>query len=134
MKAPVLFLLSICFFLLIGENYAHGRNHQNNSARITADRGQSIHKAEVPITDRAVKLCRDIRLIDKNLEFFNVENEDEDFVFSKKSVVLVSYFITLATIFCFGYSFTTLKNRLPFCTHFSYTSSHLYLQQSVLRI
>jgi len=134
MKAPVLFLLSICFFLLVGESYAHGRNHQNNSARITADRYESIHKAEVQLTDRAVRLINDVRLADKNLEFFNVENEDEDFVFSKKSVVLVSYFITLATIFCFGYSFTTLKNRLPFCTHFSYTSSHLYLQQRVLRI
>lgn len=133
MKAPVLFLLSICFFLL-GESYAHGRNHQNNAAQITADRNQSVHKAEVQLTDRAVRLINDVRLADKNLEFFNVENEDEDFVFSKKSVVFVSYFITLATIFCFGYSFNPFKNRLPFCTHFSYTSSHLYLQQRVLRI
>jgi hypothetical protein len=66
-------------------------------------------------------------------DFISVEDDDEQVVSWKQ--VLPAKLFTSADYASLLVNFHHYqKNRLPFCTHFSYTSSYKYILQRVLRI
>lgn len=132
MKAPILFLLGLFLFLFAGNNLAFAGVANTHLSRQSSAPIQN-KKLEQQHT-RTAEVAKDHRLIEKSQDVFEVENDDEDFVFAKKDILLVSYFIALAA-FCYLTNNSRFKkSSLPFCAHFSYTASSKYLTQRVLRI
>ena len=73
--------------------------------------------------------------IQKKDELINDENEDEEVENNTKSIWPSHNFILAnANTFLSITKSNCVKIRLPFCKHFSYTSSFKYILQRVLRI
>ena len=95
--------------------------------------------AEVMPTN-AVKVSRDLHLVKTNNlstkkeDCLSISNEDEDLACSRKQVLIQKSAVGIAQIFLLNHFYNYPKNRLPFCSHFSYTSSYKYILQRVLRI
>ena len=62
------------------------------------------------------------------------ELEEDDFSASRKFVEITNYFLSFFYKAIAGNSGQHQKDRLPFCKHFSYSSSYKYLTQRVIRI
>ncbi|WP_214225974.1 hypothetical protein [Pedobacter sp. B4-66] len=134
MKTVILFLLSLCFLLLGRSDHAYAGAHQNTASY------SSALNTEKPQLTKFINTAQDLPVIKSNCfseqreDFISVENEDEDFVSARKSALPVKYIITLAYASILNSSSNYVKNRLPFCKHFSYTSSYKYILQRVLKI
>jgi len=136
MKTAVIFLLTLCFFLIGGTKAAQSPE---------AHRSCSIHSvSHLDATSQQLNLLQDnsaLPVFQKDLAYqkkaeviSSIEDEDDELISAKKQVLFVKYLIVVAYTSVLIHLFKNFKNRLPFCTHFSYTSSYKYLLQRVLRI
>ena len=124
MKAVVVFFLSLFFLLLGGSHSVYSETHHSKISSAT------IQKFE---KSKQVNLRNSIPG-EKKEEFISVEDEDDDQVFVRKSVVPAKYVMALTYASILIYSNYRPKNRLPFCKHLSYISSYKYILQRVLKI
>lgn len=135
MKVAIVFFLSVCFQLLAGNNKAcagFGNDRFNDSSVQIIKQKQPT---EVEKTKSNQPIIKDNSINEKKEAFISLENEDDDdSFFSRKYVQLVRCFVMPvygAVLICCS---TTFENRLPCCRHLSYSSSHKYLLQRVLRL
>lgn len=63
-----------------------------------------------------------------------VDEDDDDSISSRKLVEITNYFISFLYDHLFADYHRYKKERLPFCKHFSYSSSFKYIIQRVIRI
>ncbi|HEX8607957.1 MAG TPA: hypothetical protein VF679_04895 [Pedobacter sp.] len=131
MRVVIVFVLSLFFFLSTGCPYSY--SHINP---------QDIPKSKEKIeTHSALKdfeptffLHKTKSITEIKEDFINLEDDDEEFVATKKFAELTKYYVTLAYASILIHFYNYLKNRLPFCKHLSYSSSYKYILQRVLRI
>jgi hypothetical protein len=137
MKAVGLFLLCLFFILLKGSEPAHAAGHdtlRRYSAVLHTDRLQQtspfgMRLALLPVRSHNISDKKETLSLD-----VDDDDEQEDFLYAGKSVMPVTFFITLAWLSISAASYSYIKNRIPFCGHFSYTSTYKYILQRVLRI
>lgn len=137
MRAVAVFFLCLFFAILNGSEAAHATGHdtlRSYSPALHVDSQSQtptlkMRLALLPIRNNHVSEKKESLTID-------VDDDDvqEDFIFARKYVLPLSYFITLTGLSILTGLVSTVKNRLPFCGHFSYTSTNKYILQRVLRI
>jgi hypothetical protein len=137
MKSVALFILCLFFILLKGSEPAHATGHdtlRSYSAALHIDgqdqpRSLNMRLAMLPLRNHNISDKKESLSID-----FDDDDVQEDFLVVRKYMLPITYFFTLASLSIFNLFYSHTKNRLPFCTHFSYTSSRKYILQRVLRI
>jgi hypothetical protein len=134
MKAVILFLLSLCFLLLGRYDHAYAKANHNTASYSSAQKIEKLQQAKFINTNQELPIIKNNCFSEQREDFLSVENEDEDYVSARKSVLPVKYIITLAYAATLNNSFNYIKNRLPFCKHLSYSSSYKYILQRVLKI
>jgi hypothetical protein len=134
MKTAVVFFLSLCFFLLGGSNHVYAGTHQSTISYSTVQKVEKSQQTNLVIASQGLSEVKTSTIGDKKEDFISVEDEDDDLVSVRKSVLPAKYFATLTYASILIYSNAYFKNRLPFCKHLSYTSSYKYILQRVLKI
>jgi len=134
MKSFIVFFLSLCLLILGKHGYACAGTNLNTSSYSSAQNIEKLQPTKFINTTQDLPVVKSNTFSEKREDFISVENEDEDYVSAKKSVLSVKYIITLAYAATLNNSFNYIKNRLPFCKHLSYTSSYKYILQRVLKI
>lgn len=134
MRAAVLFFLSLCFLLLIGADYGNSGTHHSRIDYLPAQNSKATQNAKFSNTSQDFSITKSINLSEEKVYLINVEDEDEDLVSVRKYVLLVKYFVTLASISLLIYFYNYFKNRLPFCHHLSYILADKHILQRALRI
>lgn len=134
MKTAVVFFLSLCFFLLGRLNHVYAGAHYSTSNYSTVQKIEKLQQAKLVIANQGLPEVKNSTIGDKKEDFISVEDEDDDLVSVRKSVLPAKYFATLNYASILIYSNAYFKNRLPFCKHLSYTSSYKYILQRVLKI
>jgi hypothetical protein len=137
MKAAAVFLLCLFCLLLGGSKPAQATGHDTlrsySPMQHVEKPGQtspfSMRLASLPVRNHSISDKKETLTID-----FDDDDFQEDFVFNRKYVLQLSYFVVLASLSLLSGLFAVVKNRLPFCAHFSYTSSPKYILQRVLRL
>ena len=132
MGAVTLSVFILFLFLITGSKFGYG----NIESAVSSTSTQKIVKCSHTVTlsnSNGPSLRKNLRLNDNREDFITLEDDDDLVVTRKLSTPVKLLFIpdyasTLVTYFNFP------KNRLPFCKHFSYTSSCKYILQRVLRI
>jgi hypothetical protein len=134
MKTAVVFFLSLCFFLLGGSNFVYAGAHHSTSSYSTVQKIEKSQQEKLLIANQGLPEVKNSTIGDKKEDFISVEDEDDDLVSVRKSVLPAKYFATLTYASTLIYSNAYFKNRLPFCKHLSYASSYKYILQRVLKI
>lgn len=137
MKAAAVFILCLFFLLLGGSKSAQATGHDTvrsySPLQHLQKQGQTgplrMRLANLPVRNHSISDKKESLTID-----FDDDEFQEDFVFSRKYVLPLSYFIVLTSLSLLSGFFAIVKNRLPFCTHFSYNASPRYILQRVLRL
>jgi hypothetical protein len=135
MKAVAVFILFVCFFLFTGYHDVHAETHYSKTSYLTALNITKSGQIKSAITNLS-SLQLENNSLAKKKEDLSIDdgNEGEDFTILRKSVLITRFFVTLASLSILSSLYNFIKNRLPFCSHFSYTSSFIYILQRVLRI
>jgi len=135
MKVAVLLFLYSFFLLLSGHQHAYaGGHHARICSYSPAQHVAKVEAAKFGHVNQIFPIIKDNSLNEKREDFVSVEDDDDDLIFSRKNVLLVRYFFTLAYASILIAFYSYFKNRLPFCKHLSYSSSYKYILQRVLRI
>ena len=137
MKAVAVFILCLFCLLLETSTPAQAAGHDTlrsySPARHVQKQEQtspfSMRLANLPVRNHSISDKKESLNID-----FDDDDFQEDFVFSRKYVLPVTLFIVLAGLSLLDALLATVKNRLPFCVHFSYNSAPRYILQRVLRL
>lgn len=133
MRVAVAFFLFLCLLLVKGHSdlYAKQNNSYPAGASITTS-----PRVKFGNTTHEFPFFKYNSLTEKKEDFLRVETEDdeEDSLFARKYVLLVSFFTAFVSTSVLDCFYSYFNNRLPFCSHFSYTSSYKYILQRVLRI
>jgi len=132
MRAVFLSFLLTCLFTLTGSSSGHAA-FSKDSGNSSAQRIVKTKQYSFAYLHGGICLRKNRNLSDNREDFISVEDDDEQVVSWKH--VLPAKLITspdYASLLVNFYHYP--KNRLPFCTHFSYTSSYKYILQRVLRI
>jgi hypothetical protein len=137
MKAAAALFLFMFFTILFGSETASAAGHdtlRSYSPAMHMDKQEQsgnlkMRLASLPVKSNHLSEKKESLTID-----FDDDDEQEDFIFAGKYIVPLAYFITLASLSVLTALYATVKNRLPFCAHFSETSSRKYILQRVLRI
>lgn len=132
MKPWFAFFLSMCFLLFWGYNYAHAGTHHKKISYIPSRSIDKPQKAKLDDINVAI-LKHSSPSHDKEF-FLNIEDEESDFAFTRKYVLLVKWVAVISCTFVLGYLFNYNYQRLPFCRHLSYNSSYKYIVQRALRV
>jgi hypothetical protein len=132
MRAVTLSVFLLFLVLLTGSKFGYGNIESSVSRTSTQKIVKCSHTVTLSNTN-GPSLRKNLRLNDNREDFITLEDDDDLVVTRKLSTPVKLLFIpdyasTLVTYFNFP------KNRLPFCKHFSYTSSCKYILQRVLRI
>jgi hypothetical protein len=129
MRTVLIYMLSLALLVLGGYHYVTGAtNHRRHPVRFII----SAEKFRFANTDQA-HLDNTISSEDKQ-SIFNVEDEDEDFVFSRKYLQLTGYFVTLFYAAFLLYSLKNLKKRLLIVTRLIFAGPQRYILQGALLI
>jgi hypothetical protein len=137
MKALAVFFLCLFFSILNGSKAAHAAGHdtlRSYSPALHVDQHEQnpslkMRLALLPVRNHLVSEKKESLSID-----FDDDDEQEDFIFASKYVLPIAYFITITALSIISGFSLIIKNRLPFCAHFSDTSTPKYIRQRVLRI
>jgi len=136
MKSVIIFFLSLCFLLLTGHNHLYSSTYQS---RTYYSPTKSFELAKQSNLDADTKgtliICNDAPS-DNEVDALNAtESEDDDeLIAPRKNVEITNYLITFFHSQVVGYSNNHVQTRLPFCKHFSYTSSDINIAQRVIRV
>ncbi|WP_129716164.1 hypothetical protein [Pedobacter sp. SYP-B3415] len=133
MKVLMLFLVSLCFLLLRSGEYAHYRKHHDHSVYAPAQDVKKTLDQKFASVDPGARVIKNATAASQKHEVFSAE-EDEDFVFSRKYVLLASFFFTLAYAIVLSDFFSRFKNRLPFNGHFAVACTGIFLVLRSIRI
>ncbi len=132
MRAAVISSILLCFCLFIGTKFGYAGTDKNVS---TVSIQKIITSHHNTTTESAVgfSVRKNTRLNDNREDFISVE-DDDDLIIARKLTAPVKYILLpdYTSLLVTFYNFP--NNRLPVCTHFSYTSSYKYILQRVLRI
>jgi hypothetical protein len=132
MRAAVLSALLLCFCLFTGTKFSYSGTDKNE-VTVSSQKIISSHQGYTTQPPVGISVRKNIKVSDNREDFISIEDEDDLIVTRKfsvpvKYILLPDYNQLLVTFYNFP------NNRLPFCTHFSYTSSYKYILQRVLRI
>ncbi|PST84280.1 hypothetical protein C7T94_06045 [Pedobacter yulinensis] len=132
MKVVMFLCISLCFLLLRSGEYTHYRKHHDHSVYAPAQDQKQILRQLVASGPASGSILRGSTIPPGHHEVFSTE-EDEDFLFSRKYVLLASFFFTLACAFLFSDPGRSLH---LFFSHrrFFAAGTSIYLTQRSLRI
>lgn len=131
MKTKILSLSIFLFLILVGFLSAHsGKIFNQNS--IAQKANSQFSKFLLPSQNQEISILKKHDLSSEN-NIISLENDDDDLIFIKKTVPK-SYLTSFSIPSFLISSLLLFKNELPLCNHFSYTASHTYLFQKVLKI
>jgi hypothetical protein len=134
MRLIVTFLLST-FFLLVRGNahlYAHATHDRTCYCPAQLPEKSKDAVSANQSQNNITKACTNST---SNDGFNATELEDEDdFIAFRKFVEVTNYFLSFFYAHVLGNDSQYVKNRLPVCEHFSYSSSCKYIMQRVIRI
>lgn len=136
MKLVFTFLLSLFFLLVRGHDHLHAHSSYDRSSyspiKIPEKLGQG-GVASVKDGESVIRKENSSGADDDLISATELEDDDE-LISPRKFVDISNYFITLYYAHASAYLDRSLKNRLPFCKHFPYTSSDKYIIQRVIRV
>ncbi|WP_442589059.1 hypothetical protein ACSBL2_23860 [Pedobacter sp. AW31-3R] len=135
MRAAVVLFLIMFLLVLKGSNSFNAGSHHHK--KVSYQPAQTIQKKQQNkswYANQIFPVIKHDNLTEKKDEFISIADEDEDIVFSRKYVLLTKSHVVLATASVLHHFYSYTRNRLPFCSHFSYTSSYKYITQRVLRL
>ncbi|RZM26473.1 MAG: hypothetical protein EOO88_16880 [Pedobacter sp.] len=136
MKVAVVFFLSVFFLMLKSGNSAQAEVRSSFSTYSPALHVGKSAQTKFSNINQESPLFKNTNLTDLPEDLLSIENDDdsEDFSYTGKLLLSANYFITLVFFSAFVHFCSTQKNRLPFCSHLSFTSSYKYILQGVLRL
>ncbi|RVU00125.1 hypothetical protein EOD41_14290 [Mucilaginibacter limnophilus] len=134
MRAGVIFILSLCFLLLRGYNYTYARVHHDKLSYSPAPDVTRTQKVTPVDISKATTVKKSSKLNTDKDFIFNIEDDDDNFVFARKYVLLANWVSILSCIFLLSIRPEHLKERLPFGRYLSGNSSPKYIVQRVIRL
>ncbi len=134
MRALVAFLFSLISLLLGGYTNGHASVHHNNSNDTPKYHVATVQQTRLGHLNLELPVVKNSSINEKREDYIGIDNEDEDLVCSRKQVIVSKALVALPHTFALNHFYNYPKNRLPFCSHLSYTSSYKYILQRVLRI
>jgi hypothetical protein len=132
MKALVLSALLMVFCMFTGSKFSYANINKSSITTATQKLVNALHK---PARNQSLALTfhKHSRLNDSREDFISIE-DDDDIVLARKLAVPIKYILLPDYSSSVHVVYSFQKSRLPFCKHFSYTSSPKYIFQRVLRI
>ncbi len=132
--------LFLCFLLLRGDLHLYAHAYYNTNSYTTANIPEtSLHASYCPIQDLELHISvvpsSDAENVSDKIKATEIEDEDESESFHCRKLLEVtndctaSYYAQAS-----GYVQRYLQNRLPFCRHFSYSSSYKFIVHRAIRI
>ena len=139
MKAAVIFFISMFFLCILsqvlkGNDHVNAEIHHNTSFYSAARTFEKKEQIKFGRINQNFPLVKFNTFSDRDEDFISIENEDDDFAFSRKQILPARALTTLICSAVLVHFYNYSKNRLPFCRHLSYTSSFKYILQRVLRL
>ena len=138
MRLVITFFLSLVFLLLGGTNHLHARTNDHRTCYALPQRSVKSELARMHVVKYSPPIIRKSTFsgaAHQKIKATEVKEEDEsESESSRKLVAISNYFISLLYDQVFGHFHRYLKDSIPFCKHFSYTSSYKYIIQRVIRI
>jgi hypothetical protein len=127
------FFLSLCFFLLKGHSHLYADTDQENLYTSLRQHSESTVQIKVfdlrshqPLISNAPSSGA------KKEKIKATEVEEEESFSARKHLQISHYFCLSSQEPTSDYSY--LKNPLPFCNHFSYSSSDKFIVHRVIRV
>ena len=135
MRPAVVFFLAFFFlFFKDGGGVSASAHRDTDKQSITLQLSKTDHSAVTGSLTKGLPGMKQGREVEKKENIISLEEENEEHLSAPKFELLVKYIFTLANasvLLLLGHS---VKNRLPFCKHFSDISSNIYILQRVLRL
>ncbi|PWV49091.1 hypothetical protein C7475_106337 [Chitinophaga sp. S165] len=127
------FFLSLCFFLLKGHGHLYADTDQDNlykSLKLHSENRVQIKVFELPSLQPLISNAPSSGKKKEKIKATEVEEEES---FSARKHLQISHY------FCLSpqeppSNYSYLKNPLPFCNHFSYSSSDKFIVHRVIRV
>lgn len=136
MKLVITFLLFLCALLLTGRSNPYGNTNQNSVSLSSVQLGKIINQSNPGhIKNAQTGISKTTTSNDKSEGVNATETEDEDELISpRKLLEITNYFVSFFHSQAFDQYNSRFQTGLPFCKHFSYTSSDIYIVQRVIRV
>lgn len=134
MKIACLYILSISLILFGKYCYSYGNVHRGNNGYTVAKNIGKSQLVKFPIVNQDPVITNNTLPLDSKQSIFSVENEDDDFGFRRRYVLLAACVLIMAYATLFKYLFKHFKNR-PYSNKQIITAgNYKYLLQGALRI
>ena len=135
MRIDILLFLLLFFLVITGSNPVSNSVHHNKTSYQPTQNIVKAQQSRLEYANLGLPLIINDNLNQKKDDLISLaDDDDDDIVFSRKLVVAAKQFVALSYTFVSVHFYNYHKNRLPFCRHFSYTSSIKYIIQRVLRL
>lgn len=116
---------------------SHGKGyaaHAEKYCSIAKSQQEQIQQTKSALNTQDLSVLKNGKLSEKKEYFINISDDDDEVNNSRKQIITSKYAFALAYSFTLHHFYKHPETRLPFCSHFSYTSSYKYIFQRVLRI
>ena len=133
MRVAVVFVLFLCFHLLGRYDYANAA-HGSNKFYSAGQHSGKTEQVEIPTTDGGSIFTAADGLKEGKDHLVSVDDEDEEELVSRKSILLDKYFSAFYYAFIASHSFNAAGKIFSSYESFSNTGTCIYLEQRVLRI
>jgi uncharacterized protein YxeA len=130
MKTVLIYVLSLILLLAGGYQYvsaATNNSHHFSKFIVSAEKFKFAKAEQQAHIDETIAS-------DEKQSIFNIEDEDEDTTFNRKSVQLTGYCVTLFFAAFLFLSLKTLKKRLPYVARLNFSRPQRYILQGALLI
>jgi len=136
MRLVITFMLSLCFLFVRGYDHLYVLATHNHTCYSPTRPVKESEQLRLGNTTNKLTILREAASLDADNEGVTAtETDDDDELLSpRKYVEVFNYFITFFLAYRSEYICRYVKNRLPFCKHFSYTSSDQYIVLRVIRV
>jgi hypothetical protein len=136
MKSVIIFFLFLCFLLLTGHNHLYSSNYQSRSSYSVPKLAELSKQSALETNTKSQYIIRNDAPSDNEEDALSAtETEDDDELLApRKYVEITNYLITFFYSHAAGLANSRMQTRLPFCKHFSYTSSDIYIVQRVIKV
>lgn len=132
-------ILSLCFLLVKGNDHLHASMQQNmpgfNSVETLSDIPSFLQTTSYKQhhAKASFKAAHPVKKKENESKSEELEDEEE-LTSSKKHFEFCNFCVALVYTLTPGFTALNQFDRLPFCEHFSYSSSFKYLLHCVFRI
>ena len=134
MRAFAAFFVSLICLLLGSYANGYASIHHNTTNDTPKYHVATVQQSRIGHSNLELPIVKNSSINERREEYLSIDNEDEDLVCSRKQVVISKAYVILPCTFRLNHFYNYPKNRLPFCSYLSYTSSYKYILQRVLRI